>query len=305
MTDDITAIIVSFNRKQLLLRCLNAVCAQTRAPQHILIVDNASTDGTRVVLEEQGWLTRHDVEYLRLSTNVGGAGGFAVGMQHAAGEGARWLWTMDDDGLPEPDCLERLSDYALTHQLESLAPIHLDIAQPERLAFRTLDAHKREMDSPPALHGDQRDFVPNEVNLFNGWLVSATLLANLGLPRPELFIRGDEVEYAQRMRRAGARFGTLTSARFLHPSDRDERIRFLLGIGRVRDAGNAFKNYYMYRNKALAFRENRLWWLLPLDFSRYVYYFLIHKKGDGAGLRLWWRATRDGLAKRLGRHPDF
>lgn len=305
MTVRIITVVVTFNRKQLLLRCLEAVASQTSPPGHILIVDNASTDGTREHLENAGWLVRNNVEYLHLATNMGGAGGFARGMEHAVAQGAQWLWTMDDDGYPEHDCLERLLNAAKTRDIASVAPIHLNIEAPDKLAFRTLDARGHELASPPDLSDGEEVFISGEANLFNGWLVNATVVREVGLPREELFLRGDEVEYVRRMHKRGVMFGTLANARFYHPTDRDERVHFLGRIGRARDAHNAFKNYYMYRNKALAFLENGQWWLLPFDFARYVYYFVVVKRGDLAGLRLWWKATHDGLAKRLGRHPDF
>jgi hypothetical protein len=61
----------------------------------------------------------------------------------------------------------------------------------------------------------------------------------------------------------------------------------------------------MFRNKALAYREKGMLWLVPLDFARNVYYFLFVRKLDFSGLSLWIKATRDGLKKQLGRHPSY
>lgn len=301
----VTIIIVTYNRKQLLLRCLQAVASQTRPPDVILLVDNASTDGTAALLEAEGWLSRPDVRLLRLDANLGGAGGFAAGWQQALAEGADWLWMMDDDGYPAPDCLEHLLGEAQRRDLDAISPVQADIENPSQPAFPTFDAHGRAVTQLPLVSANGDAFIPGHVNLFNGLLIRAETVRRIGLPRAELFIRGDEVEYTRRMGLQNVRFGTLASATFHHPSDRSERHHFLGGLGFARDAGNDFKNYYMFRNKGLAFHENGWLWMLPFDAARYAYYFLIHKRGDMHGLKLWARAMRDGLAGRLGRHPDF
>ena len=104
MGERVCAVIVTYNRKALLKECLEAVLAQTRPPDHVLVVDNASTDGTAEMLREEF----PQVEVLRLPENQGGAGGFHEGMKRAYEEGFDWLWLMDDDTIPRPEALEAL-----------------------------------------------------------------------------------------------------------------------------------------------------------------------------------------------------
>ena len=78
----------------------------------LIVVDNASTDGTPELLRERGYLDRPDVRYLRLDENLGSSGGFARGFEEARESDAEWLWVMDDDAEPAPDCLERLLESA-------------------------------------------------------------------------------------------------------------------------------------------------------------------------------------------------
>lgn len=305
MTDRITAVIVTYNRKELLLRCLKALDRQTRRPDGILLVDNASTDGTIERLQDTDWLSRPDVQLLRLWENEGGAGGFAAGWGKALADGAEWLWMMDDDGYPADDCLEKLLEEAAQRNIEAISPVQVDIDDATLPAFPTFDPQGKAIARLPFLPANGDFFIPRHANLFNGLLIHADTVKRIGLPRAELFIRGDEVEYTRRMAKQGVRFGTLAKASFFHPSDRNERHRFLFGLCFARDAHSDFKNYYMFRNKGLAFRENSWLWMLPFDAARYVYYFLIHKRGDVHGLRLWACAMYDGLMRRLGRHPDF
>src|SRR5690242_3499247 len=90
----VVALVVTWNRRELLVEALQAVVGQTRPPDRVIVVDNASTDGTsdRVRAEFA------DVELLRTSRNLGGAGGFALGMRHALEtRSCDALWLLDDD----------------------------------------------------------------------------------------------------------------------------------------------------------------------------------------------------------------
>jgi len=77
----VAAVVVTYNRKSLLMRCLLALLRQTRPLQKIIVVDNASTDGTREELAQEGYLDESAIEYVRLEHNTGGAGGFHTGAQ--------------------------------------------------------------------------------------------------------------------------------------------------------------------------------------------------------------------------------
>src|SRR4051794_13444369 len=100
----VVAVVVTYNRKVLLGRCLEALERQTRPPEAVLVVDNASTDRTAELVAAQS-----DARYVRLSRNGGGAEGFHHGVRIALAEEAPdWLWLMDDDCIAAPDALERL-----------------------------------------------------------------------------------------------------------------------------------------------------------------------------------------------------
>jgi GT2 family glycosyltransferase len=102
--ETVCAVVVTHDRPELLRECLTALGGQTRPPDEILVVDNASTDGTAPMLAEEFG----DVAVLRLDTNQGGAGGFHEGARRAFEDGSDWLWLMDDDTVPTPTALERL-----------------------------------------------------------------------------------------------------------------------------------------------------------------------------------------------------
>lgn len=107
----VEAVVLTWNRKDLLLRCLDALSAQTRPPQRIVVIDNASTDGTAQALAARPVLPgAPPVEHRRMPHNLGASGGFRACFAAAADTGADYAWLMDDDVLPEPDALAALLD---------------------------------------------------------------------------------------------------------------------------------------------------------------------------------------------------
>lgn len=294
-------IVVTYNRKELLSRVLNYLVNQTYCHVNILVVDNASNDGSMAYIKEVKLIDK--VEWLGLVENIGGAGGFHEGLKYAYEKGAEYIWMMDDDGYPDENCLEELYNSLLNEKLEAISPLQININNHEQLAFPVW-MNKKQVRG----HVDQipkNTFLNQEANLFNGLLIHCSVIQKVGLPRKEFFIRGDEVEYTKRFLKKNIKFGTLTRAKFYHPSDDVERVPCLLNRMIIRDAHSDFKNYYMFRNRAVAFIEDGNAILLPLDFIRYSYYYLIHKRLNWKGLKLWCTATYDGIKGKLGRHPKY
>lgn len=299
---NIACILVTFNRKELLLKCIQSLLRQ-KYKFNIIIVDNASSDGTEKFLNEHALLERDDITFLRLKENLGGAGGFYEGMKYALTLQYDWLWLMDDDGYPDENCLYKLYEYAKLNNIDAISPIQLNIEKKDELAFPVTYKNKKIIGKYDQLN--TLDYIDNEANLFNGLLIKNEVVKKIGLPKSELFIRGDEVEYTKRLKLNNINFGSLVSSIFYHPSDINERVSVLGGLWNMRDAHSDFKNYYMFRNRAVAFIEDGNSWLLPLDFIRYIYYFIVFRKFDWRGLKLWCKATYDGVNGRLGRNPKY
>ncbi len=107
MSQTVAALVVTYNRFDLLSLTIQALLAQTRQVDAIVLLDNGSTDGTYEKLLASG-LDLSRVDYVRLEPNRGPARGFWQGMSYAHAGGADWVWVMDDDVLPDPDCLETM-----------------------------------------------------------------------------------------------------------------------------------------------------------------------------------------------------
>lgn len=298
---EVVAIVVTYNRKELLKVCLENLKKQTYSLKKIIAVDNFSSDGTINYLNE---INDDLIEIVALNKNVGGAGGFVNGMQYAMDKYPdAYYWLMDDDGYPKENCLERLVLGLNKYALDCIAPVQINIHDREKLSFPIpyygLNNIVKVSDLP------NKEFIPQAANLFNGLLINKATINEVGLPREELFIRGDEVDFTKRMHKKLIRFGLLLTALFYHPSDMNERIPLFKNKFITRDAHTDFKNYYLFRNRALSFKEDGKKYLIYIDFIRYCYYFFLKKNFDIKGLFLWCRATNDGLKGRLGRHPKY
>ena len=102
----IAAVVVTYNRKQLLSECLGALLNQTKKLDSVIVIDNASTDGTRELFTDNGLFNLPDIDYCPMENNLGGAGGFYEGIKRAYTQGYDWIWIMDDDTIPQEKALE-------------------------------------------------------------------------------------------------------------------------------------------------------------------------------------------------------
>ncbi len=296
----IAAVVVTYNRLELLQRLVK-VLDEVPELTEVLVVDNASTDGTGTwlaSLDGDGVLAR------TLAHNTGGAGGFHDGLAWAVERGADLVWLMDDDGLPEPDCLARLLEHA--GDLEFWGPVVVDEAEPERLVFPirlpggTRVVHAMADVRRAAVDGLIRGIVIP----FNGVLVTRDLVERIGLPRAEFFIWGDDHEYRLRAERAGARVATVVDARVRHPSVGALGTPMAFGRTTYNDTPSDLKHYCMARNNLVNLREYA-GSLHALAFVAKTLWFFTFTRRDPARIRLSVRAWRDALRGDFTGHERF
>ena len=259
----VVAVVVTFNRLTLLQRLVERL-DQVPELSEILVVDNASTDGTGE------WLAGLDDRDAgagspttpllgrTLAENGGGARGFHDGLEWAIERGADLAWLMDDDGLPEPDSLGRLM---AEQDLDFWGPVVVDQDRPERLVFPIRLPGRAQVvhdlaDAERAATGGRIDGI---VIPFNGVLVTRELVERIGLPRSEYFIWGDDHEYRLRAEAAGARIATVVGARVHHPAVGSLGTPMVFGRTTYNHSPSDLKHYCMARNNLLNLREYRGW----------------------------------------------
>lgn len=302
----IACIIVTYNRKTLLCNCLEAVIGQDYRPSVVYIVDNASTDGTKDALVKsfsldlsKNTFARNNIEfkYIGLKENIGGAGGFYTGIKTAYETNEYdGFWVMDDDGVPDKQCLHKLVEHL--DEYDYIAPEVIDINDHSRMAFEYCG--ERESFESKA----HNNIIKGIACPFNGILYSKRLVAKIGFPKKEMFIWGDEENYNARAVKAGFAPITVVGAKHYHPSNRVQTAKSL--FGQIDVAPQMWRCYCRYRNAIYNHKEEMSIFGLTYVFINHVYYYLIKKhslkwtkcyinafiaglKGDFTGLNKYMR----------------
>lgn len=192
------AVVVTWNRVRLLTECLTMLREQTRRPDVVVVVDNASTDGTRDVLHAQF----PEVDVVTLTRNTGGAGGFSVGLAEAVDtHEADLVWVMDDDTIPSKTTLAELlasyTGYGPGLGLVASRVVWTDGRDQPRNIPRDLWYASR-ADRRAARGAGGR---PIRTASFVSLLIEAGAIGRYGLPTADFFIWNDDFEFTARLLR--------------------------------------------------------------------------------------------------------
>lgn len=214
----ILAAVVTHNRCALLERCVDHLLAQTRAPDAIVVINNASTDGTIDMLDAKG-IAHID------QANLGSAGGWNRAIAHCLEEGFDAVWLMDDDGFPDPGALAALegASHAGTACVSSVV-----LREDERSHFvfpfpllgrgglPVLAKRRRKLATLAELERIAPGGTYPFAHFFNGALVMRRAIEAAGSVDTRWFMFGDEVDYFFRLRRVGE-VRSVLAARHYHP----------------------------------------------------------------------------------------
>lgn len=325
-SDKTAAVVVTYNRKEMLGACLDDLLRQTHPLDGIYIIDNCSTDGTyefllgrdliapmadsdnepfetvRAVLADGFADRRVAIHYVRMPDNTGGAGGFHEGVKRGCAAGFDWLWLMDDDLLLAPDALE-----ALAHKRKSLSTaggrsflLNSLVLSKERMDGDTLAFPLQELTRKgwpkigvyykhlSEVADKLEDGLYRWACPFNGTLVATSAVAQIGLPNKDLFIWGDERDFLWRAAKVLDMYTVIDSKTF-HP----EFPGFTFD----------WKMYYHIRNSFVVNEHLNLTTLRNLKLI--VTSLALGLRHGRKGLALTLRAVKDGLTRNLGKRPDL
>ena len=292
----IAVVLVTYNRPQLLLEALYALKHQTSAAALIIVVDNASDLETQSLLSSTS-----GIDVVRSQVNLGGAGGFALGLQRALELGAQWMWLMDDDAIPDTTALETLEMRidSVPGRIGALCSTVMEFGAVATMHRRYFD---RNLGLERAVNCSAYRFGcdPCRVDTasFVGFMVSAVAVRSVGLPDAAFFLSYDDTEYSLRLGRSGFDLWLIPQSVIVHKRSR---------LNRLRSTEFGAKHYFNIRNRIVVKRL----------YCRVGYVGALN--GALFGLALWLRSPRrfsvrawttlvraitDGLSGRLGPFPD-
>ena len=248
----INAVVVTYNRKYMLGDCLNAILAQTVPVDKIFVIDQHSTDSTEEYLLEKDFLKHPLIDYRYMECNSGGAGGFHDGMKLAYENGADWIWVMDDDVIPEVNCLEELvrannvvGDRTASFFASSIRTHDggaVNVPKISRSQFMKYTDWYEYLES-----GLAQIVKATFVSL----LINTEAVRKCGLPWAPFFIWGDDSEYTQRIIRGYGPAYMVGASKAIH---RRARVKDL-SIVRETDLDRIERYFYYYRNNLIGFWE--------------------------------------------------
>ena len=318
----VSAVVVTYNRKEELARCIKAVLGQTFPVSDLLIVDNASTDGTTGYLIEKkllkpdfpedqkagvlldgGTLESVRIHYYRMHSNTGGSGGFHKGLQLAHVQlHTDFYWLMDDDGYPSADCLRMLMKGS--RRYDYIMPASIDIADHTKLSWPVRMRNGKKTDSWKELR-DSWGRIMHYVTPFNGILLSENCVSKVGYINPDFFLWGDEYDHYYRCLEQGFHPVTLMDAVFYHPSQKLPLIPICSGLFHVPYVDSKLRMVCLARNYTYVYRRYHQKYKIPLKFLQYTWLFLITRRGDLEGWKLYIASVGDGFREDFTRHLNY
>lgn len=240
MSTRVISVVVTYNRLNLLKKTIDCLRRQTAPLSKIIVVNNGSADGTRQWLDQQYDLT------VVTQQNVGGAGGFCTGIRLASQTDTDWIWCMDDDVFPRPDCLAKLLENTSIPNVGILAPrrirggqiysndfISYNLTNPFASMYKG-KLSKMRINKPTTISG----------TAFEGLFVKKETTDQIGLPNKDLFIFCDDTDFCLRAIRAGYKIVYVPDALI------DKQLFFQNDSWTERNKKKKWKRFYQVRNAA-------------------------------------------------------
>lgn len=265
----VIAVVVTYNRKELLKECINALLEQEYDNCDILIVDNASTDGTKEFIKDE--IQNKRVHYVNTGANLGGAGGFNYGMKEAYKIGCDFMWLMDDDCIVHKDSLTELMN--ANKELKGNYGFLSSKVLWKDDSICKMNIQKREFSKW------LKDFETNKQTIamasFVSLFVKNSIVEEVGLPIKDFFIWTDDWEYTRRISRKYKCY-YISKSVVTHKSKQNEGA----SIAAVDDRLERFN--YLYRNDVVLYRREGVkgWILLYLRLMLHKLRILKSNKKD-------------------------
>ena len=318
-SEKVFAVLVTYNRKDLLLECLDGLFRQTRPIDGLVLIDNASTDGTAEILYAQKilpelppadtqtqWEVRRqslretgmDFVYLRLPKNEGGSGGFHEGVKKALEFDCDWLWMMDDDVEPDDGCLQ--GQLAFSDISKCIHPRkYFQDGLPHEWEGYISPVTGRRIFQPDISFRKGFSFCTINTGCFEGMLIHRSVVEKIGLPDKRFFLGGDDSVY-------GFLAHFHTPVLYLRDPRIDKKKIYQVENNPISDRSiyygmrNAFLMQRYLNEKIDQYRSVRAFFIL-VKFMDYALNILQNRPKKLQGYRMLIRSFRDGMTGRFGK----
>lgn len=294
--EKVIAVIVTYNRLELLKECLNAVLSQTYKVHKIVLIDNASTDGTVDLFAKGGVYDNGIIDYHKMETNLGGAGGFYEGIKIGKDMECDYVWIMDDDTIPHTDCLENLmsAKSKIDGQIGYLAS---SIIGPdgEPMNVPAIDMRPAKNGYPHWYKYLSDGIVQISRATFVSILVSYDAINKCGLPCKDYFIWGDDSEYTMRISKYYAPAYFVGASVALHKRFNAKKLDIMMETDKKRL--EMFRKYYRNTtiNEGLFVSQKQRKKLVIHNFKVALQKLL---RGDFIRAKVIFLGTMDSVTKR-------
>lgn len=252
MKDKMAALVVTYNRALLLDECIMAILNQSHSVDAVVVVDNASTDDTDKIMEKYSCDSR--IVYIKLDKNIGGAGGFSKGVSEIVNMGFDWIWLMDDDTIPEKECLEKLVCASKIEPKASFfaSNVYGMDGQPMNTPSIALNSISENGYGNYFLHLKDR-MIEIESATFVSLLIPTWAVKKIGIPCAFFFIWGDDVEFTLRLTRNCGRAYLVGDSCALHKrkGGRD--------LGIVNETNERRIQFYSYKVRNTLYIDKAYW----------------------------------------------
>jgi GT2 family glycosyltransferase len=199
----IGALVLTYNRKQVLSRCLTAIMAQTEPVDEVIVLDNGSTDGTCEFLQQSELLNNFPIALYRVSDNLGPSRGLAILFRLFKERGCDWLWCLDDDTIAGPDTLKELKTaYAANFSRpEEVGFLKSMVVSPDGRPNSLPEADLRTTPGYSPSWADRLagGLVKVRWSTFNSILFPRSTLVQVGNLRPQFNFFGEDIDFTLRV----------------------------------------------------------------------------------------------------------
>jgi rhamnopyranosyl-N-acetylglucosaminyl-diphospho-decaprenol beta-1,3/1,4-galactofuranosyltransferase len=333
----VCAVVVTYNRKELLIECLNSLKNQNKPLNAIYIIDNASNDGTSQLLWKKGFLNEIPnsnleepsekesvinltdknelkIYYCKMLKNLGGTGGFYEGIKKAFNKNYDWIWIMDDDSEPKLDALEKLYKYFDYENVSALANLVYDL-DGQIQSYHNANLDFNDYISFVSVIKDSK-FKENKVleidmASFVGLLINSECIEKISFPKKELFIYEDDIEYSIRLKTCG-KILLITNSIIIHKA-KHKKMEIKRVLGRnyykipIKDYWRIYfglRNYVWLRKDYMTNRK-KLYSNIFISYSKLIIGIILVDDNKLKRLEILTNAYIDGLKANFDNNKPF